>query len=270
MGISAPNATLRARRDWNDGLASFQIALDAGRCPDFVAGQFTTLALPEEDWREDGKGVIRRAYSIASPPKADAFEFYVRLVDEGALTPRLFSLEIGDKIFADERISGKFTLENAQDAEQLLLIGTGTGIAPYLPMLEDPGVFERFGRVVMLYGARWPRDLAYLGELRELEARQERFVLCSTVSAPRDRLDALGEDGVWGDGPREAFGRVQVLLEPERIEEALGAPIRPETTQSFLCGNPAMIKEMQARLEALGLTEHRKKTPGQIHTEKYW
>lgn len=264
MKVTGPNAVLRARRDWNDGLASFSVELDSGPCPDFLPGQFTTLALPEDSsWDGD---VIRRAYSIASSPRANAFEFYVRLVDEGALTPRLFALEVGDAVFADERISGNFTLERAQDAEHLLLIGTGTGVAPYRPMLEDPETFERFGRVVLLYGARWPADLAYLEEFRELERQQERFVLCTTVSGPRDELDPS-----WGSAPRERFGRVQVLLEEEPVKNALGGgPVAPERTQVYLCGNPAMIEDLQTRLEGIGLRRHRKKTPGHIHTEKYW
>ncbi|MEM8713465.1 MAG: FAD-binding oxidoreductase, partial [Planctomycetota bacterium] len=138
MKIYGPNATVTARHDWTDGLASFHVRPDGWNLPEFKPGQFANLSLPlGEDWdAEEGKAV-RRAYSIASSPGQETLEFFVRRVDDGELTPRLFDRHVGDRVFLDERVAGHFTLDGALDAEDLVLVGTGTGVAPYRPMIHD-------------------------------------------------------------------------------------------------------------------------------------
>lgn len=257
MKITAPNAQIVARHDWTDGLATFTIRPIGWELPDFVPGQFTNLALPEGDeWDEEGRA-IKRAYSIASPPGRAGMDFFVRRVDEGELTPKLFALGPGDAIFLDQKIAGHFTLQSAQDAEELLLVGTGTGVAPYRSMLMMEGLVERFGRVVMMYSDRYAKDLGHVDEFRAMEAQGERFRFLPTVTR---------EEGPW-DGLR---GRVQQHLKPDAYEELTGKPLTPDRVQVFLCGNPAMIKDVQETLEGIGFAKHKKREPGQLHMEKYW
>lgn len=258
MKIKAPNAEVVARRDWTDGLATFTVRPDGWELPDFVPGQFTNLALPEGDeWDADEGRAIKRAYSIASPPGRPGLDFFVRRVDEGALTPKMFALQPGDKIYLDTRIAGHFTLQSAADAEDLVLVGTGTGVAPYRSMLMMEGLVERFGRVVLMYSDRYAKDLGHVEEFRAMEAQNERFLFLPTVTR---------EEGPW-TGLR---GRVQGHLMPEAYEELTGKPLSPDRVQMFLCGNPAMIKDVQETMEGLGFKKHRKREPGQLHMEKYW
>lgn len=258
--IFEPNAVLTARRDWNDGLASFFVRPTSGSIVPFEPGQFTTLALPKSPtWGEGSGEVIRHAYSYASHPSEECYEFFVRRVDRGALTPKLFALAVGDPVWIDERASGKFTLAQAPDAPELVLIGTGTGVAPFRPMILDAGTERRFPRRVLVYGARYVADLAYAEEFSALAARDSSFVFLPTVTDP-------DVDATWS-GFR---GRVQALLEPDLYRASTGHALSPERCQVYLCGNPRMIEEVQSLLEGLGFKQHRSREPGQIHTEKYW
>lgn len=260
MKIHGPNAQIVARREWTDGLASFFVKPDEGSVPDFVPGQFANLGLPlGEDWDTETGKAVRRAYSIASPPGEETLELFVRRVDEGELTPRLFRLKAGDGVHLDDRIAGHFTLDGAEPAEDLVLVGTGTGVAPYRAMILAGAHAKKFRRTILLYSDRHVRDLGYIEEFQELAARDSSFLFLPTITGKEP-------ESAW-TGLR---GRVQQHLEPNAFESLTGAPLAPGRCQVFLCGNPKMVVEMQERLEALEFKRHRKREPGQLHLEKYW
>ena len=260
MKIHGPNAELTARHDWSEGLATFTVRPTGWSLPDFAPGQFSNLALPaEEAWDAETGASIRRAYSIASGPGRESMEFFIRMVADGALTPKLFDLEIGAGIHLDERVAGHFTLDGASDSEDLVLVGTGTGVAPYRPMIQDRSLRARFGRTILLYSDRYVKDLGYLDEFRELEREDPTFHFFPTITGPE---------------PEEAWaglrGRVNTFLVPDKYEALTGKPLTPERCQLFLCGNPQMIVDVQEALTPLGFQRHRKRDPGQLHMEKYW
>ena len=142
------NATLIEREDLNEALAIFKVRLDSGQELDFSPGQYTTLGLIDPDApppnpnspaskKRKGPKLIRRAYSIASSPKLKSYlEFYIVRVDEGKLTPLLWKIKEGDPIFMDHKIKGKFTLAGIPDGKDLVMVGTGTGVAPFWSMLN--------------------------------------------------------------------------------------------------------------------------------------
>ncbi|MEZ5978301.1 MAG: ferredoxin--NADP reductase [Planctomycetota bacterium] len=264
------NATVTAYESICEGLFVITVRPDGER-PAFVAGQFTNLGLPPRapEFTPNKGGLVKRAYSIASAPSDEGFEFYVRVVDEGALTPALAQLRPGDRIWCDTRCLGKFTLDNLPDdppAERrdLVLVATGTGFAPYRAMLREYGPARARGeglwnRLVIVKGVRLAEDLGYLEEMRALEREHDwfRFVPMCTREP-----EGSGYDGLRG--------RVPTVLEPARFREVAGFDIAPETSQVFLCGNPAMIDQVEAELEGRGFKRHRAKEPGQIHLERYW
>jgi len=260
MKIRAPNAELVARHDWTDGLATFSVKPTGWTLPDFQPGQFANLALPEgDDWDAETGASIRRAYSIASGPGRETMDFFIRRVDEGALTPKIFDLPIGGGIYLDERVAGHFTLEGASDAEDLVLVGTGTGVAPYRPMIQDKSLRARFGRTILLYSDRYVKDLGYIDEFRELADGDESLLFLPTITGPEP-------DEAWS-GLR---GRVNTYLVPDSYERLTGKPLTPDRCQLFMCGNPQMILDVQAALEPIGFKKNRKRDPGQLHMEKYW
>jgi ferredoxin--NADP+ reductase len=260
MKVFGPNATITARREWTDGLTTFSVRPDGWPLPDFQPGQFANLSLPlGDDWDAETGKVVRRAYSIASCPGEEALDFFIRRVDDGELTPKLFRAGPGDRVYLDERIAGHFTLEGAQDAEDLILVGTGTGVAPYRPMILDPSLRARFGRTILVYSDRFVHDLGYIDEFNALAEKDDTFHFFPTVT---------------GDVPSSEWsglrGRVQTHLKGDAYEALTGRPLTKDRCQVFLCGNPAMVATMQENLESIGMARHKKREPGQIHMEKYW
>jgi len=267
------NATVTARSDVAPGLAVIRVAADGDLFP-FVAGQYCVLGLPPDAKRvpgADGEAprdekkrtkMIRRAYSIASSSRENEYlDFYVALMNSGELTPRLFALETGDRIWLGPKATGLFTLKEVPADAHLYLIATGTGLAPYISMLRSD-LLEASGgrRVVVAHGARYSFDLGYRREMEGLASEHERLTYLPSVTR--------GErDESWNG----ATGYLQDQIASGEMEERSGVPLDPANVHVFLCGNPAMIEAATKLLEEKGFSEWTRKTPeGQIHLEKYW
>jgi ferredoxin--NADP+ reductase len=236
-----------ARRDWAPGLFSLTVAAEV---EPFQPGQFVNLALELDGSLE------RRSYSIASPPGAP-LEFLLTEVAAGKLTPRLQRLAPGDPIFVEPKPQGFFTLRWLPAARDLWLIATGTGLGPFLSILRSEEPWTRFEHVVLAHSARERSHLAYRDELAELLRARAAFRMVSLVSREPASAGIL-------------HGRVTTALADGSLERAAGHSIDGDRTHLMLCGNPAMIEEMTARLGERGLKKHRVRTPGHITIEKYW
>lgn len=253
MDLLPPNARLSERVDVNDSLAIFRVVPDSGIVPAFEPGQFTNLGLP-------GQPSMRRAFTIASAPaERRHLEFYVNRVDDGRFTPLLWQLEPSAPLWLDSRVYGRFTLEEIAADADLLMIGTGTGIAPYLAMLRAYAHVERWRRCLLLESARRSVDLGYRSELEALAARDPRFGYRPTLTREPE-----------GSGWSGLRGRVQTWLDPARFEDLAGAPLDPSRWHVFLCGNPAMIADVTQLLAPLEFHPHHRHRPGRIHAERYW
>jgi ferredoxin/flavodoxin---NADP+ reductase len=247
MAELEPNATVTSRRDPSERLAIVTVRPDGWELPDFEPGQYATLGLPDP---EGGKP-LRRVYSIASAPGQPELEFYVQLVKEGHFTTLLWPHQPGDRIHLSPRVTGRFTLECVPPGSDLVLIGTGTGIAPFLSMVRRDAGAGRWRSCVVVHGARTVPELGYRAELEALCARDPSLTFVPIVS--RDAA------ATW-PGLR---GRVQALL-----DDALR--LDPERTHVFLCGNPAMIDDMDVRLAARGFRHNQPDAPGNLHFERWW
>lgn len=275
------NAKLIEKQLIHDTLGIFRVMYEDGDVPDFEPGQFTNLALlPPVDpnaaeaadvdqadegvrrRKRRGPRLVRRAYSIASPPSEKRYiEFYIVAVDEGALTPRVFDLEVGDRLFMDPKIKGHFTLKDVPDGKDLVTVATGTGLAPFLSMYLQYKNTDRFNRFVFIHGVRYAEDLGYRKQLEEIAATDPRVTYLPAVTrAP--------EDSHW-PGIR---GRVTTIFNDGTYAKLTGTDLHPDQCHIFLCGNPAMIDQLEAELVA----DHGfvVKTPrqkdGNLHFERYW
>jgi ferredoxin--NADP+ reductase len=205
--------------------------------------------------------LIRRAYSIASSSLTrDHLEFLVTLVPSGELTPRLFALGVGDRIWLGPKIAGMFTMRDVPPDKDIVMIATGTGLAPYMSMLRTELASGPPRRYAVLAGARHSADLAYHAELSTMAQLSPRFEYLPTVSRPRE------EPAPWSG----ATGYVQALWTGGALARAWGRQPTPNDTHVFLCGNPAMIDDMASLLAIEGFAEHSSKSPGQVHVERYW
>src|SRR5262249_3914882 len=187
-----------------------------------------------------------RAYSIASRPGSETLEFFLRRVDDGALSPRLFALEPGAELFVEPRALGRFTLARVPREADVVMIATGTGLAPFGSMTRTFATGERWRTLTVLHGVALEAELAYRPELEARARADPRFRYLPILSRERPAR--------WS-GP---YGRVQELLRPEIWDARASAPLDPASSQVLLCGNPAMIVEVTALLEARGFRrDHR-------------
>ena len=204
--------------------------------------------------------LVRRAYSIASSPsETEALEFFVVRIERGELTPRLWEISPGGRLWMDDQAKGEFRIDYAPPDKDLVMISTGTGIAPFLSMLRTYGGQNRWRRLVMINGVRYASDFAYQAEL-------EAAVLAdpSVIYIP---LTTREPEGSSWSGLR---GRVQTVLEPEMYRRLVGAPLDPAHCHVFLCGNPDMIDTVEQLLGARGFVTDSRTGPGNIHFERYW
>ncbi len=253
------NATLAGRVDLCDDLCLLRIRPDGG-VPAFVPGQFIRLGLLDHDPSgAPTQTLVKRAYSIASSPTdREGLEVYVVKVREGRLTPEVWDLGVGARLWVDPKVQGDFTLQEVPPQSDLLMVATGTGISPYVSMLRTYAAAPTWRRFTVVHGARRIVDLGFREELEALARRYPHVRYVPIVS--RD------PDAPWS-GLR---GRVLQMLEPAAYEGLTGAPLDPATTHVFLCGNPEMVRSAREVLEPRGFVLQTKRRPGSLHMERYW
>lgn len=265
------NAVVLKRVEVAPGLIILRVRPSGWELPDFEPGQYAVLALPGAAKRTELSDpeteapppdkLIKRAYSIASSSKEKEFvELYITLIRSGSLTPRIFNLKEGDGVFLAEKFKGMFTLQQVPEQSNIVMIATGTGIAPYMSMIRTEFKLRPERRFAVFHGARHSWDLGYRAELSTLAYYFKNFAYLPSISRP--------------DGEKEGWtghtGYVQDLWRKKALEPRWGFQPKPDDTHVFICGAPAMAEEMLQTLSSEGFREHKKKEPGQIHLEKFW
>jgi len=235
-------------RAWTDTLFSLRVE---GPGLQFGAGQFVRIALDIDGER------VARPFSFVNAPDDPLLEFYGVIVPEGPLSPHLARLKAGEALFVADNPSGFLVLAEVPPAEDLWLLATGTGIAPFLSILRTAAPWRRYRRVILVHGVRHANELVYQDMLRTIAAAQGgRFV--SIRMTTRERT------------PHALEGRIPVAIRDGRLEAAAGVPIAAERSQFMLCGNPGMLKDAATELAARGLRKNRRRAPGQITVESFW
>lgn len=259
VAAPAPWTPQRVRwvRRWTDHLFSF--AIDRPEDFRFRSGEFVMIGLPSLDGA--GKPTLR-AYSIASPSWSDELEFFSIRVEDGPLTSRLVDIQPGDEVLLGKKPTGTLVLDALKPGQRLFLIGTGTGLAPWLSVARDPETYERFEQVVVTHTVRQVADLAY------------RDFLCSELfQDPLVGDIAQGRLTYYPTVTREAFerpGRITDRIVSGDFFRDLGLDGRfdPALDRVMLCGSTAMIRETAALLESHGLSEGSNAEPGDYVLER--
>ncbi len=240
--------TVVAQKAWTEHLFSLQVDCDIGS---FEAGQHARIALPVAG------ELVARPYSFANAPRETPCEFFYNLVPEGPLSPRLARLEPMDVVFLAPAVSGTFTLAEIPEAENLWLIATGTGLGPFLSMLQTEAPWKRFRQIALVQAVRHAADLAYREAIAGFRARHpDRFRSVSFVSREPH--------------PESLPARIPQAIENERLERAAGLELSARASQVMLCGNPDMVTDVVEALRARGMKKHRRRDPGHIAVEPYW
>lgn len=238
---------------WTDRLFSFRTTRDPGFR--FVNGQFTMIGLPVE-----GRPLLR-AYSMVSPSHEESLEFLSIKVPNGPLTSRLQSIEAGDRILVGRKPTGTLVQDSLLPGRTLYMAATGTGLAPFMSIVRDPDVYDRFERLVLIHGCRFIADLAYSDYIEKVLPADE--FLGDLVRAKLTYYPTV---------TREPFlhnGRVTQLLASGKLTDDLGLPrLDPAHDRVMICGGPQMLADMVGLLAERGFEEGSGGKPGSYVIEK--
>ena len=238
---------------WTDNLFSFTTTRDPSFR--FRNGEFTMIGL------KVGEKPLLRAYSVASANYEDKLEFFSIKVQDGPLTSRLQHLRVGDPIIVSRKATGTLVIDNLESGRNLYLVGTGTGLAPFLSVIKDPETYERFEKVVLLHGCRRVKELAYGEMIAEKLPNDEligEYVRGQLIYYPTVTRD-----------PFRNQGRVTDLIRSGKLFSDLGLPaFSPAEDRVMLCGSPEMLAETKALLEGMGFEEGANSRPGHYVIEK--
>jgi len=236
-------------RHWTDSYFSFTTTRDDGFR--FDNGQFVMIGLDIE--QPDGaRKPLMRAYSIASANWEEQLEFFSIKVPDGPLTSRLQHIQPGDSILIGRKPTGTLLVSDLHPGRNLYLLGTGTGLAPWLGVIKDPETFERFEQVILCHGVRSADDLAYRDYI-ERELPHHEFL----GDAIRDKLryyPAVSREAFMHQGHNHQ-GRITDQLDSGHIAEALGlAPLDARHDRAMICGGPQMLADFRLLLDARGFS----------------
>ncbi|MFO0216206.1 MAG: ferredoxin--NADP reductase, partial [Burkholderiales bacterium] len=243
--VSAP---IVYRHEWNSHLLSIRIARDPGYR--FTPGQFARIGLA------DGNGETTwRAYSIVSAPHEPFLEFFLVVLPGGKFSARVAKLAIGEEILLEKPAQGFLTLDRFRDGADLWLIGTGTGLAPYVSMLREPSTWKRFQNIVIALSVREAQDLAYVDEIETLAASH------TAGEAKLHFVKSLTRDRNATPAANILHGRLTTLTESGELEANAELAFDLDRSRFMLCGNPEMVEAMRAILKARGFAMNRRLTP---------
>ena len=240
-------------RHWTDTLFSFTATRNTGFR--FHNGQFAMIGLEVE-----GRPLLR-AYSMASANHEEELEFFSIKVPDGPLTSRLQKIKQGDTILVGRKATGTLVADNLIPGERLLLLSTGTGLAPFASLIKDPDVYERFEHIVLVHGCRQVSELAF-GE--ELVAKLNDDELFGPLLS--------GKLSYYPTVTREPFrnrGRITDLISSGQLFNDIGQqPLDLANDRIMMCGSPAMLEELKQMFEARSFVEGSHAEPGHFVIEK--
>lgn len=263
---------------WAPTLLSFKVTRPDGF--KFTAGQFVRLGIHAADLQyyahhhiaeqtatqstteSSGiEGYVFRAYSVASSPYDEFIEFFSVVIPDGEFTSKVNHIQINDSLLLNPNPFGYLTLTRYQLPlpNDLWLLATGTGLAPFLSILKTIDVWQQYQRIILVYSARTLQELAYQQEIESIKSVYgddgATFVLLPIVT--RD-VSFTGEKQ-----------RIPQLIVSGKLEQLVGQPFAKESSHVLLCGNPQMVEDTKEALKSLGLTMNRR-GEGNIAVENYW
>lgn len=237
------------KKQWCADLYSLKIKTES---LNFVAGQFVNIGLDYNDAK------IQKPYSLVNSPNDEFLEIHLNTVKDGTFSPLLTGLAVGDTIYVSDKPNGLLTLKEVPEkATDLWLFATGTGIGPFISILNTDEPWSRFERIMLCYSAKTAEEMAYREDFKILQKRYPdkfHFVPFITRQVSTDAIHS----------------RITTFLRSGALECHIGTALTPEDSHVMLCGNSAMITEVSELLQEKGLQLHSRREAGQISTEKYF
>ncbi|MBK6470824.1 MAG: ferredoxin--NADP reductase [Betaproteobacteria bacterium] len=238
---------------WTDRLFSFTTTRDPALR--FSNGHFTMIGL-----RVNGKPLLR-AYSIVSANYEDHLEFLSIKVPDGPLTSRLQHLQVGDTIIVGKKPTGTLLIDYLLPGKRLYLLGTGTGLAPFMSIVRDPQTYEKFEQVILVHGVRIKDELAYHDMLVEHLPNHE--FLGELVTSKLRYYPTVTRESY------KNMGRMTELMHSGKLFTDLGVPpLNPAEDRVMICGSPAMLRDLKHLLEERQFKEGNTTKPGDFVIER--
>ncbi|UAY36691.1 ferredoxin--NADP reductase [Moraxella osloensis] len=263
---------------WAPTLLSFKVTRPDGF--KFTAGQFVRLGIHGKDLQYfaqnhetklttsetqgqlvDLNGYVFRAYSVASSPYDEFIEFFSVVIPEGEFTSKVNHIQVGDSLLLNTTPFGYLTLARYQLPlpNDLWLLATGTGLAPFLSILKTIDVWQQYQRIILVYSARTSQELAYQAEIGSIKSiygdNGAAFVFLPIVTR---EADYAGEKA-----------RIPNLIVSGKLTQLVGQKLDKECSHVMVCGNPQMVEDTKEALKSIGLTMNRR-GEGNIAVENYW
>lgn len=268
---------------WAPTLLSFKVTRPDGF--KFTAGQFVRLGIhgkdlqyfaqnhetklitsETQDYETKGQhvdldGYVFRAYSVASSPYDEFIEFFSVVIPEGEFTSKVNHIQVGDSLLLNTTPFGYLTLARYQLPlpNDLWLLATGTGLAPFLSILKTIEVWQQYQRIILVYSARTSQELAYQAEIDAIKSiygdNGAAFVFLPIVTR---EADYAGQKA-----------RIPNLIVSGKLTQLVGQKLDKERSHVMLCGNPQMVEDTKEALKSIGLTMNRR-GEGNIAVENYW
>lgn len=263
---------------WAPTLLSFKVTRPDGF--KFTAGQFVRLGIHGKDLQYfaqnyetklitsetqdkpiDLDGYVFRAYSVASSPYDEFIEFFSVVIPEGEFTSKVNHIQVGDSLLLNTMPFGYLTLARYQLPlpNDLWLLATGTGLAPFLSILKTIEVWQQYQRIILVYSARTSQELAYQAEIDAIKSiygdNGAAFVFLPIVTR---EADYAGQKA-----------RIPNLIVSGKLTQLVGQKLDKERSHVMLCGNPQMVEDTKEALKSIGLTMNRR-GEGNIAVENYW
>jgi len=236
-------------------LLTFKVTRPAGFR--FKAGQFARLGLCKES-----NEIIWRAYSLVNPPHADYLEFFAVLIADGEFSQLLQKSQNNEQILLDKQAFGYLTLDRFADGKDLWMLATGTGIAPFISILQDLPVWQQFERINLCYSVRKTADLAYQDIIKNLA----NWEYIGENAAKLRYLPLTSRE----KQPIIQQGRITDLLRTDDLEQIMDCELTTDNSRIMICGNPAMVQDSLNILKSKGFRLALTRKPGQIAVENYW
>ncbi|MCG9512743.1 ferredoxin--NADP reductase [Acinetobacter pittii] len=237
---------------WTPTLFSFTMTRPAHF--KFTAGQFARIGL------KVGEELVVRAYSVVSSPFDETLEFFSIVVPDGAFTSNLQHLKVGDELYLEKIPYGYLTLARYQQPlpHDLWLLATGTGLAPFLSMLQDFETWSNYQKINLVYSVRTADELAYVDRIQEI---------AKTFGEGHNGFKFIPI--ITRDPSASLHDRLPILIEKGELEKSAGIELNPTTSHVMLCGNPQMVDDTKEALKRRGLKMNRR-GEGNIAVENYW
>lgn len=247
-------------RAWTPKLFSFTLTRPSGFR--FEPGQWARLGVATD------KGTVWRAYSIASANYDDELAFYSIVVPNGAFTSELAQLAVGDEVFIEKQAYGFLTTSRFQLTPpcDLWMLSTGTGLAPFVSILQDPQVWQDYRQLIIVHGVRDANELAYRADIQALPEHELFEPYCAAQPNKLVYIPCVTRESL----PSALPSRITVALQDGSLERSAGAQLDLTASRIMLCGNPEMVHETRSLLKTMGFAVSRSAKPGQIAVENYW